>query len=56
MSEEQVSNSYLTEDSDVRKLVNWVNPPSVRDLKQDLSDALPNHDLHVKNVNEWISP
>ena len=55
MNEEQVTNSYLTEDSDVRKLVDWVNPPSVRDLKQDLSEALPNHDLHVKKVNEWIS-
>ena len=55
MSEEQISNSYLTEDSDVKNLVDWVNPPSVRDLKQDLSEALPNHDLHVKKVNEWIS-
>lgn len=55
MNEEYVDNSYLNEDSDIKALVDWENPPSVKDLKQDLSEALPNHNVHVKKVNEWIS-
>lgn len=47
--------SYLPEEQDVTILVDWANPPSVRDLKKDLSEALTSHSNHVAKVNEWIS-
>ena len=55
MNNEQVSLNYLSEDADIRNLVNWQNPPTVRDLKKDLSEALPSHNQHVDKVNGWIS-
>lgn len=55
MNNEQVSLNYLSEDADIKNLVNWQNPPTVRDLKKDLSEALPSHNLHVDKVNGWIS-
>lgn len=55
MSEEFISEDYLSIDSDVKRLVDWVNPPSVRDLKSDLSEAMPNHNNHVNKVNDWIT-
>jgi hypothetical protein len=38
----------------VEPLVDWDNPPTVEDLKQDLLDAKPNHDAHVSQVNTWL--
>lgn len=55
MNNEQVSMNYLSEDADIKNLVDWQNPPSVRDLKKDLSEALPSHNQHVDKVNGWIS-
>ena len=55
MNNEQVSLNYLSEDADIKNLVNWQNPPTVRDLKKDLSEALPSHNQHVDKVNGWIS-
>ena len=43
------------EESDVRKLVDWPNPPTLRDLKQDLQEATPSHNKHVNKVNSWLS-
>ena len=54
MSEEFISEDYLSIDSDVKRLVDWVNPPTVKDLKQDLSEAMPNHNKHINNVNESL--
>ena len=36
------------------KLTTWKNAPELRDLKQNLEDALPIHDAHVARVNEWL--
>ena len=55
MNNEEVSLNYLSEDADIKNLVNWQNPPTIRDLKKDLSEALPSHNLHVDKVNGWIS-
>lgn len=37
------------------KLVDWSNPPTVKDLKNDLLEAKSNHSLHISNVNKWLS-
>lgn len=42
-------------DKDVKRLVDWANPPSVSDLKNDLSEAKSSHDEHVNKVNESLS-
>ena len=56
MSDETVIKDYITIDRDVKVLQpDWANPPTVKDLKQDLSEALPSHNLHVAKVNEWIT-
>ena len=55
MSQEFVSEDYLSLDSDVKRLVDWTNPPSVKDLKSDLSEAMPNHNHHINKVNDWIT-
>lgn len=35
-------------------LVDWKNPPKLRDLKQDLQDAKPTHDDQVTSINTWL--
>ena len=55
MNNEQVSLNYLSEDADIKNLVDWQNPPTIKDLKKDLSEALPSHNTHVDKVNGWIS-
>ena len=35
-------------------LVDWENPPTVKDLKADLDEARGSHQQHVAKVNEWI--
>lgn len=35
-------------------LVNWKNPPSLRELKQDLADAKPSHDAKVAKITGWL--
>lgn len=55
MSQEFVSEDYLSLDSDVKRLVDWTNPPSVRDLKADLSEAMSSHNQHIEKVNDWIT-
>ena len=55
MEEKNKVLSYLPEEQDVKALVDWANPPSIRDLKKDLSEALISHSAHVAKVNEWIS-
>lgn len=36
------------------KLVDWKNPPSLADLKQDLEDAKPYHDAQKLKVKVWL--
>jgi hypothetical protein len=43
-----------TAGSSLPQLVNWKNPPSVRDLKQDLTDALPTHRAQCKLIEDWL--
>lgn len=38
----------------VVSLTDWKNPPTVRDLKQDLQDAKPIHDSQVTKIGEWL--
>ena len=33
--------------------VDWPNPPTVADLKQNLMDALPSHNTQVAKIDEW---
>ena len=55
MNDETVIKDYISIDRDVKVLQpDWANPPTVKDLKQDLSEALPSHNLHVAKVNECI--
>ena len=46
---------YLSSDSDVKALVDWENPPTIKDLKNDLNEAMPSHTEHVNKVNEWLT-
>jgi hypothetical protein len=45
-----------TQDTDtaIVPLVAWKNPPSVRDLKQDLEYAKPIHDAQVQKIQGWL--
>lgn len=36
-------------------LTNWVNEPSLMDLKQDLQDAKPDVDTHIAKVDGWLN-
>lgn len=54
MNDEYTTN-YVVSMESAKKLVDWNNPPSVRDLKQDLSEAKSSHDLHVNKVNESLT-
>ena len=54
MNDEYTTN-YVVSMESAKKLVDWNNPPSVSDLKQDLSEAKSSHDLHVNKVNESLT-
>lgn len=32
----------------------WDNPPSVRQLKQELEDAVPYHETQVRKIDQWL--
>jgi hypothetical protein len=38
----------------LKPLTDWVNEPSVRDLKQELNDAKPDHDTQVIKIGTWL--
>lgn len=50
-----MSNMNVYDTSYEKTLVDWKNPPSVRDLKNDLQEAKSDHSIHVENVNKWLS-
>lgn len=54
MSVADLSREYLKELDDSVRLTKWENEPSVRDLKQDLSDAKSDHDSQVTKINTWL--
>lgn len=35
-------------------LTDWANEPTCQDLKKDLEEATPHHDMHVNQVNLWL--
>ena len=39
-------------DQQIKNLVDWKNPPTVKDLKNDLIEAKSNHSLHISNVDK----
>ena len=41
-------------ETDETKLVDWENPPSLGDLKQDYESAKVAHDVHTIEVDAWI--
>ena len=51
---ERIERDYLSIDKDVRSLVDWENPPTVAQLKNDVSEAMPSHQFHVEKVNAWL--
>ena len=46
---------YTLNNNGIDNLVDWKNPPSLKDLKNDLSEAIPSHTQHVDKVNSWIA-
>jgi len=40
--------------TDVSELVDWENPPSLADLKQDLESAQSAHTAHIAEVDNWL--
>ena len=50
--------SNLDEDKtnaiDINELVDWENPPTLADLKQDYESAKVAHDVHTQEVDTWL--
>lgn len=44
----------LINSNHIMNLVDWKNPPSVEDLRNDLKEAQGDHNEHVTNVNKWL--
>lgn len=42
-------------DDDYNQLTDWVNEPSIADLKQNIDDAKNDQDKHSANVARWLS-
>ena len=55
MDDIEVTKEYDYTKQDVENLVDWKNPPTIADLKNDLNEAKSSHNLHVNKVNEWIT-
>lgn len=41
-------------DNSVSNLVDWENPPYVKDLRKDLTEASGYHDEHCRKVEKWL--
>ena len=41
-------------ETDASTLVDWENPPSLADLKQDYDSAQVAHQVHVDEVDAWL--
>lgn len=42
-------------DEDYNPLSDWINEPTVRDLKKDLEEAQSSHENHVTKVEGWLN-
>ena len=45
---------YSDDTKKENELVDWKNPPTVQDLKNDLTSAEPSHSDHVTKVEDWL--
>ena len=45
----------LPSENDIREMVDWKNIPTLKDLKDNLTEATPSHNNHVSTVNDYIS-
>lgn len=50
-----MAESETTPEVDIVALTGWTNAPTLADLKQNLTDAQPDHDGHIVKVNNWLS-
>ncbi len=41
-------------ENEEKALTNWKKQPSIRELKENLSEAKPSHDAHKTKVNAWL--
>jgi len=46
---------YDSSEQDLSELVDWENPPKLRDLKQDLESADTAHKAHTIEVENWLN-
>ena len=44
----------LVSEEDTKPLVDWSNPPTLLELKQDLTDAKPTHDSQVSKIKGYL--
>ncbi len=41
-------------DDHIQNKVDWKNPPTVKDLRNDLAEAMSSHSNHVSKVDEYL--
>ena len=49
-----MNDDIIQQEVETQPLVDWKNPPTVKDLKQDLQDAEPIHASHKEKVQTWL--
>lgn len=54
MTEAIINESAVQLGFEAPALTKWKNPPSLRDLKQDLTFATPSHNLQKTKIAEWL--
>ena len=54
MAEQSNLDENKPSDVDISTLVDWENPPSLGDLKQDYESAKVAHDVHTQEVDTWL--
>ena len=54
MAEKSELDENKPTDIDISDLVDWENPPTLEDLKQDYESAKVAHDTHTQEVDTWL--
>ena len=54
MAEKSELDENKPTDIDISDLVDWKNPPTLGDLKQDYESAKVAHDVHTQEVDTWL--
>jgi hypothetical protein len=54
MNEDKQDGTEVDEKPLVEKLVDWKKPPTIEELKQDLTDAKINHDTQMSKISDWL--